>query len=176
MKKCSLIILAIVTALSLISCAAKGHLKLKQPGLEIKGKTSPERAMDIYVDNAASQSLVLLYQQLAAAIEADDEGKIREVLKRIELVYGGGDSTTATLAPRRLHTKNISKKYIVEILSAPLTGVVLNPGEKTRFKAAFNVGVYPFTFNWWEKGTKNKGTKTVYVSIGRNRNTPIEIH
>ena len=77
---------------------------------------------------------------------------------------------------RYLSIVNATSDFKVVLLSEPFASITLEPGEKTKLKKPFYVGVYPLTFKWYKIGSIQKGTKTVNISIGRERSEPIKIY
>lgn len=76
---------------------------------------------------------------------------------------------------RFLAIRNITNDYVVEIESEPFSGASLAPGEKTREKKAFPVGLYQLKFKWCKIGGTNCANKKINISIDRRRTVPITI-
>lgn len=76
---------------------------------------------------------------------------------------------------RFLEIYNNTSKYIVEILSEPFAGTTLTPGEKTKIRKPFSIGLYKLVYNECRVGSQFCTERKVNIAISSNRTQAITI-
>ena len=89
--------------------------------------------------------------------------------------YARNSGTTANQKFITLPVKNVTEKYSVRIISSPFNGIELGPNERSDKNFPVPIGTLPITFEWYNIGNSDRGTKTMYVYINKDRTKPITI-
>lgn len=175
------IVVALIAIFFLVGCAPKAILS----GEEItiggyqtvqfkiekmqKGKVTPERSIEILEEQSRSQTNLLLERQLREAIASNDDNTIEDILKRMDAVNFGASSEY-----RYLKAVNKSSKYAITMNNGPFAGVTLGPGEKTKDRRPFPMGIFQLSYKWYNVQGNNKGINNRNIMVGEKRTNPIE--
>jgi hypothetical protein len=76
---------------------------------------------------------------------------------------------------RILGIYNNTSEYVIKIESEPFLGITLAPGEKTKIKKSFPVGLYKLVYSECKIGDSRCVKMEINISIDRHRTMPITI-